>query len=161
MMDHKQIRKQRLDLGVSQATLAKATRIHRTILSAFETGQLVLKGDCAKRLEGFFASRGVSIAVQPPRPDPSLIEELQWIEARIGEIEEGDCDKGFAGFFGESGEEEREELLVLLERWRILKETLKGKVPANTTPPKEPVSQSDFLAREYQKLRRKLVEDAD
>lgn len=160
MMDHEQIRKQRLDLGISQAALARATGIHRTILSAYETGQLALKGDCARRLEDFFASRGVNVSVRPPKPDPSLMEELQWIEGRIAEIEQADCDKGFAGLFMESAEKEREELLALLGRWRILNQTLRGKIRANRAVPKKPVSQSDFLAHEYLKLRRKLAKAA-
>lgn len=160
MMDHEQIRKLRMDLGVSQAALARATGINRTILSAFETGQLALKGDCARRLEDFFASRGTSVSVQAPRPDPSLLQELEWIEGRISEIEQADCDKGFAGFFVESGEKEREELFVLLGRWRVLKNRLQRNDRVNTVVPKKPVSQSDFLAHEYLKLRRKLAKEA-
>ena len=60
----------------------------------------------------------------------------------------------------ESGEKEREELLVLLGRWRVLNKTLRGKVRGNTLIPKKPVSQSDFLAHEYLKLRRKLAKEA-
>lgn len=160
MLDHQQIRKQRMDLVVSQAALARATGINRTILSAFETGQLTLKGDCARRLEDFFASRGISVTIQLPRPDPSLIEELRWIEGRISEIERADCDKGFAGLFMETGEREREELFVLLCRWRVLKNALQEKDRTNTAVPKKPVSQSDFLAHEYLKLRRKLAKKA-
>ena len=111
MMDREQIRKLRADLGVSQAALARATGINRTVLSGFETGQLMLKGDCARRLKDYFASRGIKLAEppQPPAPDPKLLAELRCIEQRINEIEHADCDKGLFDTFMER---EREELLV-------------------------------------------------
>lgn len=154
MMDHTQIRKLRDDLGVSQAALARATGINRTILSAFETGQLTLKGDCARRLSDFFADRGVRVSVQPPKPDPALVTELHWIEARIDEIECADCEKGFLDAFFEQEREERDELLVLLERWRVLGMALQGRVRADMPLPEKPESQAEYLALEYQKLRR-------
>ena len=156
MMDREQIRKLRADLGVSQAALARATGINRTVLSGFETGQLTLKGDCARRLEDFFASRGIAIALRPQKPDPKLLAELRWIEQRIGEIERADCEKGFVGLFLEQGEKEREELFVFLARWRVLKKALLGKPRADAPVPKKPRTQADYLAREYLKLREKV-----
>lgn len=61
MLDHDQIRKVRADLGISQAALAQATGINRTILSGFETGQLVLRDECARKLTDFFSARGVEL----------------------------------------------------------------------------------------------------
>jgi len=155
MTDHEQIRKLRSDMGVSQAALARATGINRTILSAFETGQLILKGDCARRLSDYFANRGVRVSVQPPRPDPALVAELRRIEAHIDEIECADCEKGFLDAFLEQEREERDELLVLLERRRVLEMALQGRVRADVPLPKKPESQAEYLALEYQKLRRK------
>ncbi len=156
MMDREQIRKLRADLGVSQAALARATGINRTVLSGFETGQLTLKGDCARRLNDFFESRGVSVAVRPtPRPDPKVLAELRWIKQRISEIEYADCEKGLFDTFMEREREEREELLVCLARWRVLMRALQGKARADAPVPKKPVTQADYLAREYLKLREK------
>ncbi len=162
MMDHDLIRKLRSELGISQAALARATGIHRTILSAFETGQLILKGDFARRVRNFFASRGQPLPAQPkrPTPDPVVLDELRRIEQRIGEIECADCNKGFTGLFFEEGEKEREELFILLERRRILEKALQGKVRADAKVPKQPVSQADYLALEYLKFCRKLEKKA-
>ena len=154
-MDHEQIRKLRADLGVSQAALARATGINRTVLSGFETGQLTLKGDCARRLEDFFASRDIDIAVQSPAPDAQLLAELRWIEQRISEIEYADCEKGLFDTFMEREREEREELLVCLARWRVLLRALQGKARADAPVPKKPVTQADYLALEYLPLREK------
>ena len=158
MMDHERVRKYRDELGVSQAELARATGIHRTIVSAFETGQLGFKGDCARRVRDFFASRGKPLPEPPKRPalDPSLVEELNWIDQRIDEIAESDCDKGFSGLFAESGEQEREALLVLFARRHLLQKALRGETDADAPVPKKPITQADYLAREYQKLKRRM-----
>ena len=157
MMDREQIRKLRADLGVSQAALARATGINRTVLSGVETGQLTLKGDCARRLNDFFESRGVSVAVRPtPGPDPKVLAELRWIEQRISEIEHADCEKGLFDTFMEREREERQELLCYLTRWRVLMRALQGKARADAPVPKKPVTQADYLAREYLKLREKV-----
>ncbi len=155
MMDHVQIRKLRADLGVSQAALARAAGINRTVLSGFETGQLTLKGDCARRLEDFFASRDIDIALRPPAPDAQLLAELRWIEQRISEIEHADCDKGFFETFMEREREEREALLCYLTRWRVLMRARQGSARADAPVPKKPVTQADYLAFEYLKLRQK------
>jgi len=157
MMDHERVRKARLDLGVSQAALARATGINRTVLSGFETGQLGLKGDCARRLIDFFEQRGISVVQPPPKPDPTLIEELAWIEQRIAEIEQADCDKGFLEAFMEREREEREELLIYLARRRVLRRALKAHGRADVAVPEKPVTQADFLALEYLKLRKKAA----
>lgn len=157
MMDHERVRKYREDLGVSQAELARATGIHRTILSAFETGQLGFKGDCARRIRDFFASRGRPLP-EPPKPsapDPGVLEELRWIDQRIDEISGSDCDKGFTGFLLETGEDERETLLTLFARRHVLQRVVRGEARADAPVPKKPVTQADYLAREYQKLRRR------
>ena len=164
MMDREQIRKLRADLGVSQAALARATGINRTVLSGFETGQLTLKGDCARRLNDFFESRGVSVAVRPtPGPDPKVLAELRWIEQRISEIEYADCDKGFFDTFmdREREREERQALLCYLTRWRVLKKALQGKARADAPVPKKPVTQADYLALAYLKLREKAANAAN
>ena len=163
MMDHEQVCKLRADLGVSQAALARATGINRTVLSGFETGQLTLKGDCARRLEDFFASRDIDIAVQSPAPDAQLLAELRWIEQRISEIEHADCDKGFFDTFmdREREREERQALLCYLTRWRVLKRALQGKARADAPVPKKPVTQADYLALEYLKLRKKIANAAN
>lgn len=157
MMDHEHVRKYREDLGVSQAELARATGIHRTILSAFETGQLGFRGDCARRVRDFFASRGRPLP-EPPKPvapDPAVLDELKWIDQRIDELARADCDKGITGFFLETGENEREALLILFARRHVLQKVLRGESRADAPVPKKPVTQADLLAREYLKLRRR------
>lgn len=157
MMDHERVRKYREDLGVSQAELARATGIHRTILSAFETGQLGFKGDCARRVRDFFASRGNPLP-EPPKPaapDPGVLGELRWIDQQIDEIAGSGCDKGLAGFFLETAENEREALLILFARRHVLQKVLRGEAQLDAPAPKKPVTQADYLAREYLKLRRR------
>ena len=157
MMDHERVRKARLELGISQAALARETRINRTVLSGFETGQLGLKGDCAERLIEFFKQRGVSVIKQRPPRDPKLVEELGWIERQIAAIEQSDHEKGFVGFFFEDGETERQALLALYARQRVLKRALQGKTRADVAASKKAVTQADFLALEYLKLRKKAA----
>lgn len=162
MMDHERIRKLRTELGVSQAELARATGIHRTILSAFETGQLGLKGDCARRIRDFFADRGMALP-EPPKPaapDLRVVNELKWIDWQIDELQSADCDKGITGLFLESGEQEREALLVLFARRHVLQKAIRGETRADAPIPKRPVTQADYLARAYLKLQRRLKKSA-
>ena len=160
MMDHERVRKDRLELGISQAALARETGINRTVLSGFETEQLGLKGDCARRLIHFFEQRGVRIVQPHPKPDPRVVEELEWIEQRIAEIEQADCEKGFLEAFMEREREEREELLVYLARRRVLRRALKTHDQADVAVPEKPVTQADYLALEYLKLRKKAAHGA-
>jgi len=161
MMDHEHIRNLRANLGISQAALARATGINRTVLSGFETGQLGLKGDCARRLIDFFEQRGITVVERRPVPDPTLVQEVEWIEQQIAEIEQSDHEKGFVGFFFEDGEAERQALLILYARRRVLQRALQGKGRADLSVPKKPVTQADYLALEYVKLRKKAQSEAN
>ena len=162
MMDHEQIRKLRRELGISQAELWRAAGIHRTILSACETGQLALQGDCARRLVEFFVSRGATVeTAEPAGPDMALMGELERVEARIAEIEQSKIDKGFAGLFVVRSEQEREDLSAYLARWRVLVRAMSGKGQADAPILKKPVTHAEQLAYEYRKLRPKDNKAAD
>jgi len=176
-MDHTEVRKLRTELGVSQAELARATGINRTILSGYETGQLTLEGDCARRLADFFAHQGVdrsqlervsetspqrrqgvAVAAQlSPETVETIRTELREIERQIRTLEQADCEKGFFDGFMERDKEEREALLTLLARWRVLVLTLEGHDRPVFNTSEKPVSHADALARAYLELRDKAA----
>ena len=176
MLDHEKVRNLRSDLGISQAELARATGINRTVLSGFETGQLALKGDCERRLLDFFEHQGIELdrkkaakalpkpqavqkqpasAVAAPQPDKRLLAEYNWLEARIRELEGASCRKGFIDSFMERDKEEREELAILQARWRVLVLALQGRASAALPASDDATTHSDVLAIAYRELREK------
>ena len=176
MLDHEKVRNLRSDLGVSQAELARATGINRTVLSGFETGQLALKGDCERRMRDFFEHQGIELdrgkapkalpkaqttqkqpvtAVATPQPDKRLLAEYNWLEVRIRKLEEAPCKKGFIDSFMERDKEEREELAILQARWRIVVLALQGRTSAALPALDDATKHSDALAIAYRELREK------
>ncbi len=181
MLDHDQIRKARADLGISQAALAQATGINRTILSGFETGQLSLGDDCARRLTDFFSDRGLDLDDIASRRDerpsrisgarPRLIDnfvvapglssatveglltEFHSVEQQIDRLEQAKCQKGLLGIFTEECERERQEMLVLNARWRCLVLKLQGRrVPEPRSKNRRPINQAEWLGQEFSAL---------
>ena len=183
MMDHEQVSKLRADLGISQAELARATGINRTVLSGFETGQLTLEGDLARRLKDYFVHQGVeldeeegmiipgssksarrslprpqtsSVVTEPPSErDQALLAELQSVEQQIRELEPAHWDKDIFQALMGRGREEREALFALLGRWRLLVLMRQGKVGSDPPVLKEPVTHAELLALAYTELRDK------
>jgi DNA-binding XRE family transcriptional regulator len=181
MMDHEQIRKLRIDLGLSQAEVARATGINRTILSGFETGQLALQGDCARRLIDFFSHQGIAVedasrsgavtvdGTEAPRQlilgncvvaadlpadvAQRLLAELHWVEQRIRQLEQADSALSFLGIFTEEDEAGQKALLALHARWRVLVLKLQGKDVPEPPKSKKPVTHAESVALAYLKMR--------
>lgn len=178
MIDCEKVRNLRGDLGISQAELARATGINRTVLSGFETGQLVLKGDCERRMRDFFEHRGIELdkreaakvlptaqitaaqkepvsTVAAKLPDKGLLAEYNWLERRIRELEDAPCKKGFIGSFMERDKTEREELAILQARWRIVVLALEGRTSAPRHTTHDTNTHGYALSVAYRELREK------